>query len=236
MKQFPVTDPQMKWDFQMPRHWALTFKDLRCPEHDAGPGFIDGGTYQEPRGGFQWERGGGILVKVILEVCCDDFFNSIIEIEKQYLRAKQNVQRLNEWYEQRAANSQSSEIIVVGGIEVRDVDIVDLWGGSNGNGGFLILTGKRKVPIPLDEVKRVWAFFSHANDPAVDSRRNISGQTIYEKEIEEVIYEGETPFVRLTDDRLIEIKPIEVYHINNVVNRNKRLKEKKSAPEQGEES
>jgi hypothetical protein len=234
MKQIPITDPQMKWYFGHRRHWALTFKNLRCPEHNVGPGFIHGGTYQEPRGGFAWERGGSILVKVILEVCCDNFFNTIIEIEKQHLSAKQNVQRLDEWYEQRAANSENSEIIVVGGIEVRDVDIVDLWSGSKGNGGYLILTGKRKVPIPLDEVRRVKDFYYYGNDSAIQSRRNISGQTIYENEIAEVVYEGETPFVRLTDNRLIEIKPIEVYHIDIIVRHNKRLKEEKLALEEAE--
>jgi hypothetical protein len=226
MKQIPVTDPFMKFDFNDPRHWALTFKHLRCPEHNAGAGFIDGGTYHEP---------GGIFVKVFLEVCCDDFFNTIIETEKHYLSSKQNVQKLNDWYEQRAENNQSSETIIVDGQEIRDVEIVDLWGGSNGNGGYLELTGKRKIPIPFDEVKRVRAFFYHEQDFTRDNRKvNISGQTIFANEVAEVIYQDETPFVRLTDNRLIEIKPIEVFGIDSVVKRNKKHKQANLSPEESE--
>lgn len=84
------------------------------------------------------------------------------------------------------------------------------------------------MPVPPDEVERVRDFLEHRNDVlGFRKKLNVSRQAVYDNEIVDVIYEGKTPFVKLTDNRLIEIKPLEVDAIMYFVGRNKKLRGEK---------
>jgi hypothetical protein len=132
--------------------------------------------------------------------------------------------KLLNWHEQRARNSEISEMIVVGGQEVLEVEIVDLWYNSK-EGNYLQLTGNRTIPVPPDEVQRVRDFLEHRNDVlGIHRKLKVGGQDVYDNEIVEVIHKDEIPFVRLSDNRLIEIKPVEVDAMEYFVTRNKRLR------------
>ncbi len=215
MKQIAITDDELKFAFLSPDDWSLNFKPMRCPEHGRGAGKTVKGAINETG---NWD------MEIILEVCCDNFFDSIIERQKQTIEGLKNIEKLSTWHEQRAANSEISETILVGGEEGLEVEIKDLWHSSK-DGDYLELTGNRQVPVPPDEVQRVRDFLEHRNDVlGIYRKLNFNGQEVYDNEILDLVYEKETPFIKLTDGRLIEIKPIEVDATNYFVNRNKKLR------------
>ena len=215
MKQFSVNDPEITYNFFDQDHWELNFRPMRCSEHKSGAGLNVNGTPNDT---------GGVNIAVVLDVCCETFFNQIIEKEKQIIEGRKNREALSNFHEQRAANSEISETILVDGEEILEVEIKDLW-HSSADGYYLELTGNRTKPVPSDEAQRIRDFLEHRNDVlGIHKKLNINGQNVYDNEILEVIYKGETPFVKLTDNRLIEIKPVEVYAIQYFVDRNKKLK------------
>lgn len=139
----------------------------------------------------------------------------------------ENYKKLINWHENRAKNNEISETILVGGIEVLEVEIIDLWYSSS-EGDYLQLTENRTILVPPNEVERVRDFLEHRNDViGIRRKLNISGNAVYENEIIDVVYEGKTPFVKLTNNRLIEIKTIEVDAMMYFVGRNKKLRGEK---------
>lgn len=215
MKQIPVTDAELKHSFIDSNNWNLNLLTMRCAEHDSGVGRTIKGAVNDA---------GNKDIEVLLEVCCDKFFYSIIERQKQIIESMGNMKELSDFHEQRAANSEISETILVGGEEVLEVDIKDLWHSSD-EGDYLELTGNRQLPVPPEEVQRVRDFLEHRNDVlGIHRKLNISGQDVFDNEISELLYRTEIPFVKLTDGRLIEIKTIEVDAIEHLVNRNKKLR------------
>lgn len=218
MKQILIVDPEIKYGFINPTHWDLNFKSMRCSEHNSGAGLKIKGTQNEQ---------GNMDIEVILDVCCENFFNQIIEKQKQIITAQKNMKALSNFHEQRAENSEISEMIVVGGKEILEVEIIDLRYSSK-EGDYLQLTGNRTLPVIPSEFERVRDFLEYRNDVlGIRRKLNVSGQPVFENEILDVIYDYETPFVKLTDNRLIEVKSVEVDAIMYFVNRNKKLRGEK---------
>ncbi len=121
-------------------------------------------------------------------------------------------------------NSEINEMLIVGGTEIPEAEIVDLWHSSK-EGDYIQLTGNRTLSVSPDEVERVRDFLEHRNYLLGNRRTlNVNGKSMYDDEIAEVVYQGKTPFVKKTDGRLIEIKPVEVYAIEYFVNRNRKLR------------
>lgn len=204
--RFKINDVQVRNDFMNDVIWYFNFESMRCSAHNQSASW----TLEENN--------------FFVDVCCEPFLKTILEKERDLIAVRNGTDAISQFHEHRAKNSSSGETILVGGVEVPEVEIKDLWYSSK-DGDYLELTGNRTMPVPKNEVQKVRDFLERRNyNLGIRRQLHIGGQEVFDDEILEVVYQDKTPFVKLTDGRLIELKPVEVDVVEHFVTRNKKLR------------
>ena len=188
-----------KFSYLDPKDWQLNFKWMKCPTHNQGAGL--------------WIYGMPNEVNVELDVCCEEFFDEIAEKKCHFQQFKENIKSLDE----RAANSEISETIIVGGEEIPEVEIISLaWSSAGGN--ILWLTGNREIKVPDEDLGRIKEYLEQRDKiRGVVRIYKINGERIKETEIIDIIYENEMPYLKLIDGRMLPIKPPEIYALEHII-------------------
>jgi hypothetical protein len=128
------------------------------------------------------------------------------------------------WHSKRAADTEPRSSVSVGGVDIPETEIVDLWHSSN-EGDYLHLIGDRKFRVPKEEVDRVRDFLEERNF-SIGLHRNlkIGGRRVLDKDVFDVVEKDGKPFVVLSDGNVIEAKPPEIYALRWVVERNNKIR------------
>lgn len=197
-------DEKHKGLFIDPEEWELNFRWMKCTEHNQGAGKRISYTMHE--------------FNVELDVCCRNFFNEILEKKIKLKSFRDDLQKLDE----RAAASEISETLLIGGVEVPEVEIISLASSISqehpDGKDILWLTGNRNMDVPPEDLEKVKQYLEQRDKiRGVVRRYKISGVSVPEDEILDIIYKGKEPFLKLTGDRMFPINGPEIYAWKHIV-------------------